>query len=155
MMYIVSGAIDLDMIAKYKDELIRFSNMEESDIQNIWISDNEIKLEDLSKIKYSYDNPWYQKMIFQFRGDHLSPICFFNCIDKYNQKKLLRYFAMDNTCFDIMNFFVWINSKYGLTIHVDEDNKIKFFFDLPDNEQILLINNYNEYVYQYHKYLNS
>lgn len=58
------NAIDFDMISDYHDELINFSNIQESDIQEIWIKYNEIRIQDLSKIVYNYDIPLYQKMIF-------------------------------------------------------------------------------------------
>lgn len=78
----------------------------------------------------------------------------------------------EDICFDIINFFVWIKSSFGLhevsmiatLINVDKNelygvwntsNEINFFFNLSDDGQKHIIEQYREHIDDFNKYLKN
>ena len=155
--------------------LDRMSQLTQEDIQNIWRRSIELEIKDLNTLKYNYDIPLFQKMIFRFRNCERSPSMLYNQIDPINKQKLLWYIINDifnqnktkppltytdvSIFKKVIEFFIWIKSAFSWYIlkadfpslsehHLQlwNQNEIKFFFGLDNGIQLKLINMYNEYI---------
>lgn len=148
--------INLESINKIRDNLINFSNITEENIRDIWYKQGEEYLTDFKNLKYDYNIPLYQKMIFRFRNNKKIATGLYQGCDPVNKKKLLSFFKIygqDNI--NLIEFFAWI---YNYLTHQEttelignEDyidirikNNIIFFFILTSEKQNFLINRYNE-----------
>ena len=62
--------MNISLLSKNKDKLLKMSRISEKDIRDMWIVENDKKIEDadLKNIVYNWDIPLYQKMIFRFRN---------------------------------------------------------------------------------------
>src|SRR5579885_2536997 len=140
--------ITLESLNKHKKLLIDFSNLNENKIRDIWYRSNDEFVEDLTQIKYDYNIPLYQKMIFRFRNGFNKSILLFNGCDPCNQSLLLNSMGLFNSESSLIYFFVWINcnlSSYENKQLEDDsesdylkkwkENEIIFFFDLPTEKQ--------------------
>lgn len=159
--------ITIDWLNQYRSNLIEFSNITESQIRDIWFRKGETHLEDFSALEYDSDAPLYQKMIFRFRngGNLASRLC--NQIDPSNQSLILCYFGMTwNDGRELIDFFAWISNSLGIYhilelegcikenstyIKIWKENDINFFFSLPLEKQIILINKCNEMLKRYNE----
>lgn len=151
--------IQIENIIKLKKELIAFSNIIEPNIRDIWYQKGEEDLNDFSQLKYSFDIPLYQKMIFRFRNGSNKATSLFKGCDPFNQALLLEFFELSPKNIKIIEFFAWISyglGKYEIANLSDtyseeitfikkwEKNDIDFFFSLPIEKQTNLVNRYNK-----------
>ena len=151
--------IDRQELLQHQEDFLRISLLSEEDIQNIWRQPRETKLsaEEIRNMRYNYDIPLFQKMIFRFRQNHQQPACFYNNIDMCNQRLFLSYYdlsLMTDSIANGLNFLAWITnmiSEYEMQQLISDidllqewiKNNISFFFSLEEKHQELLIDKYN------------
>ena len=162
--------LTLELIHKYKNELIHFSNVSESQIRDIWYNEQEEYLTEFGKLEYHWNSPPYQKMIFRYRnGNNLATALYQGC-DPVNQKILLRYFRMVyNDVYKIIEFMRWISNYLSAIdiLHLENfkynemninnsrlvkqwrENNIVFFFSLQIDQQSNLLQKYIEEIKQF------
>jgi hypothetical protein len=143
-----------DWIYEKRAKLIRFSNITEQQIQDIWIKRGEEYITDFSSLEYNCSAPLYQKMIFRYRNGNKLAVRLWNGCDPFNRRHLLNYFSLlEDTDQDLIEFFSWIANSLGEHQIKDLDgadvtlwkkNNIEFYFLLPLHIQNKLITNYNK-----------
>jgi hypothetical protein len=136
--------------------------MTETDIMNIWRESSEEKLVSFDDLKYNWNIPLYQKMIFRFREANKLAIHLYSGCDPNNRAMLLNFFEIDCSCasyYGVMDFFLWIASGLGPyyieqfgknCVHSWKKNNIKFFFELSKEQQKILIDKHNKECIDYH-----
>jgi len=144
--------------------------MKEEDVRALWILPGEDP--DISDLKYHWNIPLYQKMIFRFRQCEQSPFRFCNQIDPVNQDRMMSYYQIyDLFEKQLINFFSWLKNGLGVYDLYELDgmkyntnelsqsaqlwkvNEIKFFFGIDRQAQTVLINRYNkECIDKYNQY---
>lgn len=157
--------ITWDLVKQHQFGLVRFSEMTEADLQNIWRREHEPQLDNFDKLVHRYDMPLYQKMIIRFRNENRIATNLFKGCDPGNQQMVLRFY-FGPLCHDLGNlieFFAWISNSLGAYgIHemdpekqqtnIDDsrlvnlwrkNSNIKFYFLLSLDLQIAFINKYN------------
>jgi hypothetical protein len=149
-------------------QLIKLSNITETQIQEIWIKGEEEYLTDFSSLEYNHNAPFVplQKMIFTYRNEGNSATGLWNCCNHSNKKLLLFYFDLvDESDQQLMEFFSWIATKFfhyqsheleSPNMHLWKQNNIEFYFSLSMHDQNTLIEKYNrDCVTQYNKLLEN
>lgn len=155
--------IRLDKLQDYKQKLLQISELDEFTIRDIWRLDDETCLSDFRDMKYHWNIPLYQKMIFRFwQADHMASK-FYRGLDPGNQNMLLNHFNVSWKEFhQIIEFFAWISNglaifeinkmdcngakDYKSSEYVQKwrKNDVVFFFWIPENQQKDLIKRYNK-----------
>ena len=154
--------ISLDKLYDYKEKLKQFSQLNEYNIRDIWRLVDDPFIENLNNLKYHWDMPLYQKIIFRYLNADRMASKLYRGLDCGNQRKLLDHFNMNwNEFHGIIEFFAWISNSlavfeisqmecpeiknYQKSQYVKKwkENDIHFFFDLPLDKQNHLIQRYN------------
>lgn len=155
--------ITFELIDNNKQNLINFSNITEENIRDIWFTNGDVYIDDLTLLEYHWSIPLYQKMIFRYRNSDKLASKFFRGCDPYNQMILLRKFHMYHENKDLIDFFSWISTSLGVydivqleglefnDENLDESkyvkswkkNDIEFFFSLSEDNKNYLIEKFN------------
>lgn len=139
--------ISFEQIISNKENLIAFSNIDPETIKKIWINPDEIDITDFENLEYDYNLPLYTKMYFRWKNAGGRSTILFNGCDPQNQLKLVQYFSTSWTNYarELIWFFLWLeNTGYSCIVRSSPINGIKFFFELSQNVQEKMINDYNE-----------
>jgi hypothetical protein len=88
--------LSLTDIANSRKILEQFRGFNELDIQKIWrrTGQPELSIDELAGLKYDYDIPLYQKMIFRYRQGKSRFSLLYSGIDDFNKTILLQYFGI-------------------------------------------------------------
>ena len=138
---------EIDLILKYKDQLLQFDQCTKEDIYNIWTND----------VFCTENDPEY--MVKKFKQDRNDPVIFYSstCLVEEQRYLLNKYFpnaSIENMC-RITEFLKW--TRYMLGGYdiksLSADDKITelwrnstvsvFFFGLTLEMQTKLVNKYN------------
>jgi len=163
--------IDIITIQKYQAELINLSKLTESNIQDIFIKESEVRLDDFSNLEYSGHIPLYlvpegqvksfckaetlyQKMIFRFRNSDNSPCTFYKGCDYSNQKLLLSHAGLnsyDVNTKKIMEFFAAIRNMFSIVDIIELNDDTAKIFSERGEEYLEDFSNNNSLYLQWKK----
>jgi hypothetical protein len=146
-----SAQVLYDELQAFRDKLSDLSRLDEDQIQRLW-STGDGKLPSPKDLEYSYDAPLYVKMIFRFRQNSSQPACFWNSVDPANQRYLQRIYSVE--CTNSLYFLSWIwnmvnlpmmeNWLPGKDLTLWKTNTIEFYFSLSKEDQLVLLDQYEE-----------
>lgn len=138
MNYITSSWIN-----QHKENLLKFSNITEQDVQKIFICNKDEKpIEDFQKLEYHYCAPLFVKMIFRLRQGKGCPSQLYSGCTPGYQKQLLSYYDLWHyETGELIPFFAWIKNSLSCNdILLIEDSNNK---NLDDSEMLKLWENNN------------
>jgi hypothetical protein len=107
--------LTLEQLSSKRDNLMKFSTINEQDIQKVWRqnSEKEYDNEELKELKYSWDLPLFCKIIFRLRQEGCCT-GLFRGLDPGNQSILLRYFGLSwEEGHPLVEFLHWTRYSLG------------------------------------------
>jgi hypothetical protein len=107
--------ITIEWLNSQQTKLIKFSTINEQDIQKIWRSPNEKEYnnKELETLEYHYSLPLFCKMIFRFRQEACCTGLFRGC-DPNNQTRLMNYFKLSwEQGYALLEFLHWTRYSLG------------------------------------------
>ena len=154
--------ITRSMISKYSENLLDMANMNENDIQCIYIHDMSYFIQDLSTLTYCYGLPLCHKMVLRFRESVCIAEFYLHITNLYKKDLLICYGMKYHIEIQmIMRFFLWIKyispSQLSSVSGIKQDvlkqseiydmlhkyDTIEFYFQLNETMQDKLLSIYN------------
>jgi hypothetical protein len=145
-----------ETLVNNKDGLMSLYDLTLQDIKTIFKTKGDEDI-DISKEvpEYHWNFPLYMKMIFRFVQGKNCPANLIKGCDGGNKYKIAQYCKIDpRIILPVSEFFAWIGnglSYYDVAQMIDEEhaktwkneNSIKFFFSLDDEQKEQFVDKYN------------
>ena len=161
-----------ELLENYKENLIKFSNLTDYEIRQIWIQPGEDS--DISNINERQNLPLYKWLILKFRKLNKKTTQLYAHLDQTNKEILLKFFNLDEKePRQLISFFHWITNgvsiddlakidperpyvncsmkklikKFPVIEYWTKENDINFYYNLKEDIQKNLLELYYNSIY--------